>query len=279
MADKPLPLAVIIVNYNAGGALATLLDKLNGHCAQLLLVDNASSDDSLKGVREIAAVELIQNPENRGYAVAVNQALQGVRQPWVLLLNPDCELQPEVLRKLMKRMENSPCAAAGVRVVNPDGSEQRASRRNLPTFSRLWRELLGLDQGVNLRGPVEGIQTVEAVSGAFVCLKTSVIQALGGLDEGYFLHCEDLDLFARLKAAGHCVQWHGDLQVMHRKGTAACAKATVERHKHAGMLRYFNRHMADDWPWGLRSAARAFIQLHGLWVALKLRLGWQGVRR
>ncbi len=279
MNTSPLPLAVIVVSFNAGDGLRRLVESLEGHCAQLLLVDNASTDGSLENLPSTPNLTLLKNQKNLGYARAVNQALDCVNQPWTLLLNPDCRVEAGVLHTLIERMERHDAVVAGVCVLNPDGSEQRASRRNLPTFTRLWREVLGLPGGVNVREQATGIQPVEAVSGAFVCLRTEVFRELDGLDNGYFLHCEDLDLFARLKQRGIPVWWYGDLQVVHEKGTADCAKAVVEQHKHAGMLRYFNRHMVKDWPWGLRTAARQFIRLHGGWVRLKLALGWQGVRR
>ncbi len=279
MVDRALPLAAIVVNYNGGPSLGRLVRSLAVTCAQVIVVDNDSDDGSLDTLPDATVLTVLKQPRNLGYARAVNLGLERVQQTWTLLINPDCELQPDTLHALLERMHDSECAAAGVRVINPDGREQRASRRNLPTWSRLWREILRLPSGVNLRNRAEGVQRVEAVSGAFVLIRTQVFRELNGLDEGYFLHCEDLDLFARLREAGHCLLWHGDLQVVHHKGGAGCSYLEVERHKHAGMRRYFDRHMAAGWPWLLRWPARWFIGLHLLWVHLRLTLGWQGVRR
>ena len=279
-SNRTVPVSVIVVAYNAGPALADLVATLLPCCAQVIVVDNASQDGCTEGLVDgPGTLVVLRNEQNRGFAVAVNQALDRVTQNWTLVLNPDCRVECEVLQRLAQRMTESPCAAAGVRVMNEDGSEQRASRRNLPRFGTLVREVLGLPGGVNLTGRPGTTENVEAVSGAFVWLRTEVFRALGGMDAGYFLHCEDLDLFARLKAAGHCVEWHGDLSVVHGKGQAGCDRKTVERHKHEGMLRYFDRHMAAEWPRGLKGAARWFIRLHGLWTRTKLRMGWSGVRR
>ena len=132
-----------------------------------------------------------------------------------------------------------------VHMLNDDGSPQAASRRRTPTPLRalqaLGRKRDAIEIGAAAEAP-NGIEDVEAISGALVLMPRPVFESLGGFDEGYVLHCEDLDLCRRALASGYRIALANRVEVIHHKGTSSRRRPIwVEWQKHRGMLRYFRK--------------------------------------
>ncbi len=282
MSATKSDILAVIVNYNAGNWLERCVRALaaGGEVQSIRVIDNASTDDSLEGVGEweqAGRISVIRNRENVGFGRACNQALAGASEPCYLLVNPDCIVDPGAVGELRRVLTADPNAGiAGALIVDADGREQRACRRRAPTLKRTWNTMLGLErlgrEGVNVRGPLPDAPTeVEAVSGALMLVRAACFQAIGGFDEGYFLHCEDLDLFARARAAGWRVLFVPSARARHALGVSQRGRRlAAERHKHAGMVRYFRRHLgpASAWPvrwlWPALIWAR-YLALAPLW--------------
>ena len=204
--------AVIIVNYNSGAFLKQCLVSLRQSTIplEIVVVDNGSSDGSADFISKASRVsdcQLIRNLTNLGFAVAVNQGVQSTIAEDILLINPDCIVQPHSVAGLKLAMQREECGAVGGLVFGFDGREQAGCRRRDPTLARSVIKLLGkLGVRFGLMGvdltteslPVSPIQ-VDAVSGAFMMIHRESFDAIGGMDEGYFLHFEDLDLCRRLR--------------------------------------------------------------------------------
>src|SRR5262249_36616373 len=159
-------------------------------------------------------------------------------------LNPDCLIEPGSLVALREAVGDpkKPWIAT-VRVLDEDGTEQRGSRRNEGTPGQCVVEALrlgGVLTGLNLnRMPLPSTLTaVPAISGAFMLMPRATFEALGGLDEGYFLHVEDLDFCLRLRRAGGVAYFAPQLRGTHVKGTSAAPALAVERHKVRGFRRF-----------------------------------------
>lgn len=249
----------VVVNYNAGPLLAELAASLAGQpgLSELIVVDNASSDGSLEPLEagQIRGIPLrvVKNLDNRGFAAACNQgaALAGGRH--LLFINPDCRMAAGALARLMALLDSHPDAGmAGPLILNADGSEQRGCRRYLPDPRRALMRVLGLGKpdaagrvtafdlaGTPLpMGPTE----VEAISGACMLVRSEAFEDLDGWDEGYFLHCEDLDLCMRIGRAGFKVMFVPDAVVNHTQGVSSRKRPVfVLWHKHRGMWRYFSK--------------------------------------
>src|SRR5690606_11646530 len=174
------------------------------------------SVESVAASADLGDVEILRNERNVGFARAVNAGVLRARAPLVLVLNPDCIAFPGAIGVLAATMgRRSRAAVAGGLVVNPDGTEQRGCRRRDPTPGRIARRMMyrvarrfgATDNGVDLAGtalPAEAVE-VDAVSGAFLMLRRDVFEDLGGFDEDYFLHFEDLDLCRRVRRSGRDV--------------------------------------------------------------------------
>lgn len=278
---------VIVVNYNGGNYTETLVNQLKDQVNKVIIVDNASSDHSVSSIKAEAKIVIIRNPENYGFAKAVNQAAKFCNKKFLAVINPDCEIEPGLLKDLENEfiITGQP-DLIGLRIINKDGSEQRASRRNLPTYSRLISEyfpFLNKDKKdkVNIIDVPDqaNYKDVEAVSGAFFMVKRSVFEEIGMMDERYFLHCEDLDLFARMKKNNKRIVWIGKHTVKHDKGHSKTKNVFVEKHKHDGMLKYYYQHMYDDWPRLSRWAVPVVIKVHEYWIRFKCKFNFYEIRR
>lgn len=260
-----MTVAAIIVNYNAGETLqkcvAALL-KSNVH-TRVTVVDNASSDKSAenlyKQLEGQQGVEVLFNQANLGFAPAVNSVARRADADWVLILNPDCIIEPETLGHLKSALENDARAAlAGPDVRDENGQTQRATLRRFPdpwkslmAASGLWRlgkwfpAFHGIE--VNVSELKSGTEKCDAVSGACMLIRRSALQEVGFLDEEYAMHCEDLDLMFRLREHGwHCL-FVPQARCIHKQGLSSRSRPTwVHFQKHRGMARFFSKFQAKS---------------------------------
>ena len=139
----------------------------------------------------------------------------------------------------------------GANIVGTDGTYEPASRRRDPLLRRALMSLSGLARwqsrwpaltGIDMpRSDVE-VEDVEAISGALMLMPRAVFERVGGFDEGYFLHCEDLDLCRRVRDAGLRVACANSVTVVHGKGGSSRHRPLfVAWHKHRGMWRWFRK--------------------------------------
>ncbi|MGH8321201.1 MAG: glycosyltransferase family 2 protein [Gammaproteobacteria bacterium] len=244
-----------IVNYNAGACLRQCLSALVDDPAvgHIYIVDNASDDDSLEDLANLPAgsvkVHVIRNDRNRGYAHAVNQFINLAQAEFLLILNPDCVVDPGTLTAVRAVLDADPkVGMAGGLLKNPDGSEQRGGRRRLPDLSSSLRRLIygqshaerGFDL-VNTPLPEYPVE-VEAISGAFMLVRRAAVSAVGLMDEGYFLHCEDLDWCMRFRQKGWKILFVPTASVVHDQGVSSRSRPVfVLWHKHRGMWRFYSK--------------------------------------
>jgi GT2 family glycosyltransferase len=265
--DTALPaVSVVVVNYNAGDLLSECVGAVLGSdvTVEVVVSDNGSDDGSLEHLRARfdadSRLRILENRANLGFAAANNRALPLARADRLLFLNPDCLVGADTLGRMLAFMDGRPdVGMAGCIVRNPDGTEQVASRRAIPDPWIALKRILRLDRLFPNRGgrrlnlhheplPAEPVE-VEAISGSFMLVSRRALDAVGPLDEGYFLHCEDLDWFVRFRQAGWTIALVPDVDVVHHKG--ACSRRSpllVERHKHRGMERFYRKFQAREYP-------------------------------
>lgn len=255
---------VIIINFNAGDALlacvASVLDTREPLTA--VVADNRSSDRSMERLRSrygsAPRLSLLENPVNLGFGRAVNACARSASEPYLLVLNPDCELFPDTLAQLRLALEQDSLAAlAAPNVVDANGKPMRGTLRHLPDARKALMSGTGLcrlSRWFPVFGGVEisaddfprTSSPAEAVSGACMLVRTEVFRKLGGFDEQFEMHFEDLDLMARIRQQGlHCVFVPG-AKAMHHAGLSSASRPLwVFRQKHRGMQRYFHKHVFE----------------------------------
>lgn len=268
-----------VVNYNTGPRLLECVRALleEAGCAAVWVVDNASSDGSLQAIIAIATREprlhVVQNSVNLGFGAANNLALRSEPGSDWLLVNPDCIVRPGIVAAFMHCRERFPDAGVlGGLVRNPDGSEQRGCRRDLPQLGTAALRTLNLSRlfgrnrwnDFDLDGsPVPSApEPVGAISGALMYLRHEAVGQVGGFDEGYFLHCEDLDICKRMTDAGWRVLFVPDAEAVHYQGTGSRrTPLRVNWHKHRGMWRYYCKFEAPG-----RNALLDAVVFAGIWL-------------
>ena len=293
-ATQPVPcLCVILVNFNGGELLTDAVAAVlaNGVCVQVIVSDNASTDASLDHLRRRFGgdrrLRVLENGANLGFARGSNRALALADAPYVLFLNPDCVVERGTLAYMLAFMEATPNAGmAGCVIRDPDGSEQRASRRRIPDpwiglvellhLGRVWPRLaaerqLDLTDQPLPDGPVEA----DAISGSLMLVRRAALEAVGPLDDGYFLHCEDLDWFVRFRQHGWLIYLLPGAEAVHYQGMCSrSAPLQVEWHKHRGMVRFYRKFQAAS-----NHSVFNVLVVFGIWAHFVLVGGVWGLRR
>ena len=287
-----MSVAAIVVNYNAGEhLLACVQSLLNQSLTDIVVVDNASADDSMQRLRgrfgDRPGVQLLFNPSNFGYGPAVNAASARLQARYLLIINPDCVLHEDGLRHLRLALESDPQAAlAAPRVTDQRGRFEAASCRHLPTPRRALMSLSGLGrlarrwpalEGINVSGAADWTEprAVDATSGACMLLRRDAWEQVGGFDEGYTLHGEDLDLMLRLQQADWSCLFVPAAKATHSQGVSSASRPLwVHREKHRSMVRFFKQYQAPHCGWLQRQLVLLGIRLH--WLLL---WPWKWLRR
>ena len=230
---KAADLSILVVSYNTRDLLLRCLrsvySSLRGLSYELIVVDNASADESADSVaREFPGVRLIRNSENRGFARANNQAMELSRGQYVLLLNSDAELMEKTANEMVSFLDEHPAAAiAGAQLLNPDGTLQ-GSYAGFPT---LWSELM-LATKLSALLPSASCprhtppgsfvaREVDWVSGACMMVRRSAIEAVGALDEEYFMYTEETDWCFRMRKTGWRVYHLPEAKAIHWSGKSS----------------------------------------------------------
>lgn len=247
---------VVLVTYNSATAIGTALDALAAaDPADILVVDNGSTDRTLEEVRKRPDVRLIANPWNRGFAAAANQAFENVHCDCILLLNPDAT-PAGPLNELADACAQAGVAAAGGKLIGSDGRAQAGFMvRRLPTPWTLAFEALGINRiwsgnPVNRRYRCRGFDPecaaeVEQPAGAFLMLRRQVWRALGGFDDRFFpLWFEDVDFCKRALKAGYRILYVPTASAKHSGGHSIRQLSSANRagYWYATLLSYAAKH-------------------------------------
>jgi N-acetylglucosaminyl-diphospho-decaprenol L-rhamnosyltransferase len=223
---------VVVVAHASRDTLRACVAPLAGAPGvHLVIVDTASADPAFDTVEDLPGVELIAAPRNGGFAYGCNVGIRAGRAPYVLLLNPDATMQPDQLRRLTAALGADPgVGLAGPRIVDEDGALQRSLRRFPRLRSALSKALFlhrlapdaaWSDDLVHDAARYEHAWDPEWVSGACMLVRRDALEALGGLDEGFFMYAEDTDLCARLWTRGLRVRYVPEATVVHGGGHSA----------------------------------------------------------
>jgi len=246
-----VPIAAIVVSYRTGARLFSCLDAALAapDIARIVVVDNGNPSADEARLDALAAqhdaLTVLRGAGNVGFAKACNRGAASVAAEHLLFLNPDAVIAPGAAAALVAAGETHahPWIAGG-RIVDLEGREQRGGRRAAPTLKGALKAFLGrASDGVHLEnepvpaGPVE----VGAVSGACLAMRADDFAQLGGFDERYFLHVEDLDICRRAQLAGGAVVYVPGAEAVHEGATSDASSLFVEWCKGRGLARYFVR--------------------------------------
>lgn len=248
-------LDIVTVNWNSGTQLKhcveSVLEHSEGLVSKIIVVDNASTDQSVACIEGLPKVEIIYAPENLGFGKACNLGAKKISSNYVLFLNPDAEIYDGSLRTaldFMKAPENKDVAICGVQLINENKTVDRSCSR----FPNLFNTLLkacGLDKAFPSMGikmiewDHETTKQVDQVIGAFFFVRASVFQELGGFDERFFVYFEEVDFSKRAEELGYKSFFLSDTQAFHSGGgVSQQVKALRLFYSWRSRILYFYKH-------------------------------------
>jgi GT2 family glycosyltransferase len=283
-AAGPSPvLDIVIANWNSGDLLRDCVSALARSTMasrlRVIVVDNASRDGSSERLPGAGiSLEVVRNPDNRGFGAACNQGAARGGAPFLLFLNPDTRVARDTLSRAVDYLsapEQDRVGVVGVRLVDDAGRTQRTCARE-PTFGRLMGQSAGLDRVFpRLIRPHfltdwdhEQTDRVDQVMGAFLLVRRELFERLQGFDERYFVYYEDVDLCARVRRGGREIVHYAEAQAWHHGG--GTTKQVKDRR-----LFYLMRSQilyADKW-FGRRAAVITLLTALGIHVPMRAAWG------
>jgi GT2 family glycosyltransferase len=298
-----------VVTYFTGPLLLRSIASLKEQpeVGEIIIVDNGNWEGAVEEAAAIsggAPVTIVTGHGNVGFATACNLGAKKARGEFLLFLNPDATLPVGAAAQLLADAATLERPwLIGMKLVNPDGTEQQGSRRETLTPWRAFVEGAKLYKlaprhpyfrRFNLHRdpcPTE-VSASPVISGAAFFLPREDYFTIGGMDESYFLHVEDVDFCLRFAAAGGHVWFDPHVAVVHHKSSSRANAMRVEFRKTASIVRYFNRHFSEPYPapflwlvagmlwfvFGLKAARRAVTRTLAL-LGLRARLGGDSARR
>ncbi|MGZ3951271.1 MAG: glycosyltransferase family 2 protein [Flavisolibacter sp.] len=227
-------LSVIIVNYNVKYFLEQCLLSVQKSAAglevQVMVVDNQSKDGSLEYLQpKFPGVHFIDNERNAGFAKACNRGLKCAKGELVLFLNPDTIVPEDCFTKCLSFFDTHPdCGALGIKMIDGSGKFLKESKRSFPSPLTSLYKLTGL----SLLFPKSRVfgryhlghldknfnHEVDVLAGAFMMVRKSLLEKVGGFDEDFFMYGEDVDLSYRIQEAGFKNYYLSETAIIHFKG-------------------------------------------------------------
>ncbi len=278
-------LDIVIVNWNAGEQLLecvrSVQEALRASAirpASWTVVDNASSDGSIEGLKDAGTrPTVLTNTENRGFGRACNQGAKLGTGDYLLFLNPDVRLFADSLARPLLFMEeagNRQVAMLGIQLVDANGGVQHTACR-FPTPRSLFHQMLGLDLLRPARFPPYVMsdwdhaesREVDLVQGAFLLMRRSAFEKLNGFDERFFLYFEDVDLAYRAGELGWKSYYLAEARAFHLGGGVT---DRIRARRLAYWLRSRSQYVAKHY--GGRAARETLLATLG--VELWARIGW-----
>lgn len=257
-------LDIVIVNYNTGSLLRECIASLaaartSSPPFRVIVVDNASSDDSMAGIDALLdGIELLLNTHNGGFAAACNQGAAVGQGEHLLFLNPDTRVYADTLRLALAGLETAPAAGIlGVTLLDEAGRHAVSCSR-LPRLRGFLFKALGLEGWAARHGwsqPMrewahDQTREVEQVMGAFLLLRRSLFQTLAGFDQRFFVYFEEVDLCARARSLGWICLFLAEARAFH-KGCGSSERLKAHRlfYSLRSRLLYGAKHFAAPQAW------------------------------
>ena len=255
-------LSIIIVTYNSTADVDACLGSLMQHPPatdhEIVVVDNASTDGTAAAIRSRwHSVRVIDAAANVGFARANNVGIRQTFGSLILLLNPDTSVPAGALDTLVAALDARPdVAVAGPRLVDAEGRAELSFGRMLSPIAELRQKFLV--EGSRHPGPVaayvESItrkpQEVDWVSGACLLVRRADAEAVGLMDERFFMYAEDVDFCASIRARGRRVLFCAAAEIVHLRGRSrATASTATERAYRRSQLAFYQKHHPGWVPW------------------------------
>jgi len=287
MENKEIDLSIVIVNYNGQEWLAKLLPSLYDFYFQktkfkveTIVVDNASTDNSVPFIQTFKWVQLLKTGHNGGFAFGNNFALKNIQSRYVMLLNSDTEFfskgsDLDVLIEYMDRYSQTGIITPRVEIS--EGVMDKACHRGEPDLWTSFTYFIGLAK-LFPKSEIFGryhqtyknlqeIHTMDVCSGAAMLVRCSAMKEVGLLDERFFMYAEDVDWCKRFREAGYLVVYNPTIKILHHKYKSGIqnSNSTIQSKSqywfYDTMLQYYDKHYQNHYPKVFRLLLKTYISI------------------
>lgn len=266
-------LSVIIVNYNVTQLLRNCLFSIKKYLEnvsyEVIVIDNNSTDSSWKNlISEFPEFHFIASETNDGFAKANNKAIESAKGEYLLILNPDTEIEGLYMNEVLDFADSKPkFGCLGVRMHDANGVFLPESKRSVPdmfnSFEKLFTKFKKNTSKSYYRNDIGEfeIAEVEVITGAFFLIKKAVYNKIGGLDEKYFMYGEDIDICYTLLNHGYHNYYYGKASILHHKGESTIKDNVYLERFYGAMQIFIDKYYKESKP----------LQYSFLKAGLKLR--------
>lgn len=268
-----MKLSIIIVNYNVTELLRNCLSSIISFVQDLdyevIVIDNKSPDSSWKDLKiEFPTVQFMSSEVNHGFAIANNKAVKNARGEYILLLNPDTELEGFYMKEIVEFADqHKDLGCLGIRMHDATGKFLPESKRSVPdmfnSFEKLFTNFKKKKSKSYYRNDIKEfeIAEVEVITGAFLLIKRDLYIQIGGLDEKYFMYGEDIDICFTLLRKKYKNWYYGKSSILHHKGESTVRDAKYLERFYGAMQIFIDKYYKNQKP----------VQHRFLSAGLKLR--------
>lgn len=245
---------------------------------EVIVADNRSTDESWKVlIEEFPKVKFLALEENFGFAKANNLAIKNALGEYILILNPDTEIESNDIKTLLDfadSKENFGCL--GVRMHDANGNFLPESKRSVPdmfnSFEKLFTGFKKNNSKSYYRNDIGefDVAEVEVITGAFFLCKKAVYEKVGGLDEKYFMYGEDVDLCYTLLQNGFRNYYYGEISILHHKGESTIKDEVYLERFYGAMQIFIDKYYKTQKPFQY-SFLKAGLQLRHKIELIKLK--------
>lgn len=253
-------LSIIIVNYNVTRLLRNCLLSIQkyaeGENYEIIVIDNASTDTSWSDlIPEFPKVHFISSEHNEGFAVANNKAIKTAAGEYVLLLNPDTELEGYYMKDILYFADSKPdFGCLGIKMHDAEGNFLPESKRSVPdmfnSFEKLFTNFKRSNSKSYYRSDIDenAVTEVDVVTGAFLLIRREIYEKFGGLDEAYFMYGEDIDLCYTLLRSGYKNYYYGKASLLHHKGESTIKDEVYLDRFYGAMQIFIDKYYRESKP-------------------------------
>ncbi len=246
-------LSVIILNYNVRYFLELCLKSVEAAIedleAEIIVVDNNSSDDSCEMVKQqFPNVILIENNENSGFSKGNNLGVAKAKGEYLCILNPDTVVAEDIFKDMLQFAETKQdLGIIGCQLIDGKGEFLPESKRHIPTARIAFQKMMGYANNYyNLDIDENDIGKTDVLVGAFMLLKQETYNTVGGFDEDYFMYGEDIDLSYKILKAGFTNYYFGKASVIHFKGESTLKDKVYAKHFYRAMEIFYRKHFSKN---------------------------------
>jgi GT2 family glycosyltransferase len=250
-----MELSIIIVSFNARTDLERCLESLHASppraSHEIIVVDNASSDGSAGAARQWPDVKVIETGANLGFARATNIGVRASTGTNVLLLNSDTVVPAQALDRLLEELRRRPdVAVAGPRLVDADGRAELSFGPMIGPLNDLRQRRLVRGQAQRNASASRLVEEMtrreqfpDWVSGAFLLVRRADAEAVGLLDERYFMYAEDVDFCAAIRSRGRRILFTPEVTITHLRGRSAAGAVAATREAYRrSRIAFYEKH-------------------------------------